>query len=194
MDHKRFSFKAHLEMAHEAWNALLTKEDLAIDATCGNGWDTLFLANRASKVYAFDVQGEAIAKTRQRAQDLDNIVYFQRCHSSFPPEIAAESIKLIVYNLGYLPGGDKSLTTKTESTLQSLNQALVLLQPGGMISVTCYPGHPEGEIEEEKILAWAAALDPALWRFSHQRFNRAKAPSWLSISRIEGGSQPYMSK
>ncbi len=184
MHSNNFSFKPHLEMAHQTWSALLTKEDFAIDATCGNGHDTVQLARLAHAVHAFDVQSEAIIKAKRQLQEhkLDNVIFYQRCHSSFPSEIAPCSIKLIVYNLGYLPGGDKSITTETSSTLESLNQALPLLKPGGMISVTCYPGHDEGQKEEENILAWAENLDPLLWRCSHHRWiNRHRSPSLLLI-------------
>lgn len=187
MNNSHFTFKPHLETAHQTWSALLSKEDLVIDATCGKGYDTIQLAKLAHLVHALDIQEEAIEKTKQKAQELhlENIHYHQRCHSSFPSEISPGSIKLVVYNLGYLPGGDKEITTMTSTTLQSLNQACTLLKQSGMISIMCYPGHQEGKKEEGEILEWATNLDQALWRCCHHRWiNKEKSPSLLFITKI----------
>src|SRR6185436_10014836 len=90
-----------------------------------------------------------------------NITFLHQCHTQLPQD---EKVKLIVYNLGYLPGGNKSLTTLTSTTLTSLNTAYALLAPGGALSITCYPGHPEGAREEAAIHSWALQFgDSATW-------------------------------
>lgn len=188
-------FQSHLDLAHSYWSQITQIGDTVIDATCGNGYDTLKLCQLVlsadkGKVYAFDIQEQAIESARQMIQNqllpeqMVQVEFQQRCHSTFPVSIPPESIKLIVYNLGYLPGGNKTETTQTETTLQSLRQAQELLQPGGLISVTCYPGHPEGAREEEAILQNISQLSPQEWSCCHHVWlNRRQAPSLLIIQK-----------
>ena len=190
------SYQSHLETAHGIWRNIVLPGDIVIDATCGNGHDTLFLANlllQNGTLYALDIQPEAIAKSRQSIEEAFSkevcarIKFVEGCHSKFPSEIQSGSVKLIVYNLGYLPGGDKALTTQLQTTLESVTSALELLTTGGMISITCYPGHDEGMIEEKALVEFAAKLDSKTWICSHQRWiNRQRAPSLLLISRRKG--------
>lgn len=137
----------HIALAHSLWQELLQPADTAIDATCGNGNDTLFLAPLVEKLYAIDIQEEAIAKAKAKCAGYTNITFIHGSHAHLPHCSPA----LIVYNLGYLPGGDKTLTTLTSTTLQSLESAKAL-QPK-MISITLYPGHPEGLIESETLIS-----------------------------------------
>lgn len=151
--------KVHLELAHNYWREIVTPEDVVIDATCGNGHDTAALARMSKLVYALDVQKTAIEKTRARlkSEGLENVVYIEGCHSNFP--LIQEPVKLIVYNLGYLPGGDKGITTMETTTLASLAKACELVAPSGMISIMCYPGHEEGAREEGGVMEWVKGLD-----------------------------------
>lgn len=184
--------QSHLKMAHAYWEAIIKPQDVVIDATAGNGHDTLFMAKLAKEgcVYAFDIQVEALEKTRIRLknnlseQQFLRIKLIQGCHSQFPEEIRPKSVKLIAYNLGYLPGGNKNNTTLTKTTLKSIENGLALIQVQGVISITCYPGHPEGKIEESAILDFASQLDRSQWNCSHHRWiNRKNSPSLLFISR-----------
>lgn len=192
------SFKSHLKLAHEYWHSYLQKGDIAIDATCGNGHDSLILANlilteETGKLYAIDIHPHAIKLTKELLEkniekDLrDRIEIVEGCHSTFPSEILPESVRLIVYNLGYLPGlGNKSHTTLVETTLESINKGMILLRPGGLLSITCYPGHPEGANEENHIVSFAKALDKKCWSCCyHQWINRPKSPSLLLIQKNE---------
>lgn len=180
-------FQSHLDLAHRYWSALLSPEDIAIDATCGNGHDAVFLASLGVKLYALDIQKEALDEARRKMEAMgvsSRVSLIKGCHSRFPEEIAPGSVKLIVYNLGYLPGGDKSVTTEVPTTLKSVQRAAELLTPGGVISITCYPGHPEGKNEEEQLLLFAQALDPKRWSCCrHQWVNRKNSPSLLLIQR-----------
>jgi len=189
-------FQTPIDLAHDYWQRLLHPGDYVIDATCGNGHDTLFLANLVLKkdtngqLLAMDTQAEAIQNTQQLLQDnlaknmLDRVSFFNGCHSTFPSQIEKESITLIVYNLGYLPGGNKELTTTSSTTLQSLQAALPLIVPGGAISITCYPGHPAGKVEETEILSFTNSLSPLEWSCCYHRWiNRNQAPSLILIQR-----------
>lgn len=188
-------FQSHIDLAHHYWAQIITKGDHVIDATCGNGHDTLKLALLAldkdkGHLWAFDIQALALENTRKNISEnlphetLKKIHLCCQSHENFPSEITSNSIKLIVYNLGYLPGGDKSITTALKSTLKSLERAKELIVPGGAISITCYPGHSEGEKEQEKILELVGDWAPQTWCCTHQQWlNRRKAPSLLLIQK-----------
>lgn len=173
-------YSPHLTLARNYWQAHLKPNDVAIDATCGNGHDTLFLSELCH-VIGLDIQPEAIEKTGALAPKaiLHRLSHSQidRIPLPYPP-------RLIVYNLGYLPGGNKSITTKTESTLESVKKGLEILALDGALSITCYPGHEEGFREEEAVLDWAATLPPN--RFSvcyHKWLNRPRSPTLLWIEQ-----------
>lgn len=188
--------RSHLELAQTYWKALVQPGDIVIDATAGNGYDTLFLAKQVlcgktqPHLFVLDIQPEALESTQQRLKEnfpqehLKGVCWLQHCHSSLPAAIPTGQVKLIVYNLGYLPGGNKNLTTMCDTTLTSLECALPLISPGGMISVTCYPGHAEGKQEEQKVLEFASKLSPFVWTSCHHQWlNRKAAPSLLILQR-----------
>jgi ubiquinone/menaquinone biosynthesis C-methylase UbiE len=178
----------HLNFAHELWSQTVVPGDLVIDATCGNGHDTLFLAkialtSTAGTVYSIDIQPQAIESARKLLHD-ERVHFIEGSHETFPAEISPESVSLIVYNLGYLPGGDKKKTTMTETTLKSLQEAQKLIKKEGMISITCYPGHEEGKREEEMLLEYCSQLKPWHWTCCHHRWiNRSSAPSLLILTK-----------
>ncbi|MBS4168805.1 class I SAM-dependent methyltransferase [Parachlamydia sp. AcF125] len=187
-------FQSHLDVAHHYWKKLVQPGDTVIDATCGNGHDTLVLAklvlnSPSGKVIGMDVQSQAIKNTQERlakefsANQMQRIHLHCACHSTFPVQ-APHVVKLIVYNLGYLPNGDKSLTTCVNTTLLSLQAALSIITPGGAISLTCYPGHAEGKREEQAILSFVRGLQPQEWSCSYQTWiNRHQAPGLLFIQK-----------
>ena len=137
----------------------------AVDATMGNGQDTLWLCQKvgeAGRVYAFDVQPEAVARTRQRLEDAGvahraelNCLGHERM-----AEVVPGPVDVVMFNLGWLPGAAHAVTTRTETTLLAVNAALGLLKPDGLLTVCVYPGHPEGTRELEALTHWAEALDP----------------------------------
>lgn len=179
-------YQNHLDFAHRLWNVLIKRNACVIDATCGNGHDTLFLARLLDEVgggtlHSIDIQEKAIILARQKLSDArisSPIHWHCKSHENFPPFIEDQSVDLIVYNLGYLPGGDKTLTTQTESTLQSIHNGLQLLKPGGCISVTAYPGHPEGKEEEAALRKLFQDLSPKQYCITHTKFlNRKLSPS-----------------
>ncbi len=155
-----------VEIARDRVKQHLVAGDTVIDATTGNGHDTLWLAQSVGPtgtVYAFDIQNSAIEIARERLANENapaQIVFLNTCHShiakSLPSEISA---KAIVFNLGYLPEGDKSIITKADTTISALNQCLTILQPKGIISIVIYPGHQGGSTESNGVLNWAQSLD-----------------------------------
>jgi SAM-dependent methyltransferase len=180
-------WRSHLDVCHDIWSKLLKPSDIAIDATCGKGHDTAILAKLCyqGKVWAFDNQKQAIDKTQNQLTQmglLANTAVTLHSHETFPPDIAPESVKLIVYNLGYLPGGNKAHTTMSQITLQSVHNAMPLIMQGGAISITLYPGHAEGKREQNTLVQMASDLDPSLWQVGYlQWINRKNAPAIMCI-------------
>ena len=190
---KYLLLKSHLDLARSYYCDLLEDNDVIIDATCGNGHDTLYLAQTCptATIYALDILPIAIELTKAHLQEnlpqerLKNIHLVNSCHSNFPEVIPPSSVKLIVYNLGYLPGfGNKKLTTMVKTTVNSLQKALTLIKKGGAISVSLYPGHEEGKNESDALIEMSKDLDPKHWNVCHHQWiNRQKAPSLLFIQK-----------
>ena len=161
--------------------------DTVVDATAGNGNDTLFLAERigsAGQVYAFDIQGEALAVTEERLKqsNLTTMVTLIRAGHEELTKHVSGPVSVIMYNLGYLPGGNKQITTDYSSTVASLEQALALLKPGGIITIVLYPGHDAGRIEKEKLLAFCEAVPSSEYAVLYSRLvNQANDPPELII-------------
>ena len=199
MMHRNFPiFQSHLDLAHSYWEKLLKEGDWAIDATCGNGNDTLKLAKillkngnkKQSGIIGIDLQEEAILKTKSLLQShLSNdensyIHLFHQSHIDFPSPAKENPIRLIVYNLGYLPGGNKQMTTMTQCSLESVKQALDLVIPGGAVCITCYPGHEEGNREERALLNEVSKLSSLTWNVCYHTFpNRRLSASLLLIQK-----------
>lgn len=158
------------ELARHLVREVLRQGDLAIDATAGNGHDALFLAQcvgHHGRVLAFDVQAEAIAATRARlahAGSLQQACIHHASHEHMAEFASPDSTRAIMFNLGYLPGGDHSLTTTPAATLAALEAAATCLMPGGLLSIVCYPGHPGGDDEAASVENWLAARTSAGWR------------------------------
>jgi predicted methyltransferase len=171
--------KSHLDVAKDHVAEALRPGDRAVDATAGNGHDTAFLAEAvgtAGGVWAFDVQPQALDATRRRLEAngvADRVTLVQRGHErmreALPPE-AVEGVRAVMFNLGYLPGSDKTCTTEPETTLPALDAAAALLAEGGVLTVVCYPGHPGGAEETAAVRRWAEQLAPERFGVFGYRF------------------------
>ena len=151
--------------AEELHAQVLEEGDRAIDATMGNGYDTLRLCSLVGEtgmVYAFDVQPEAIESTRAKLEDAGVSKRARLILSGHQnvKEYIREEVQLAVFNLGWLPGIEHAIRTRSETTLQAVNACLDLLTPGGVLTICIYPGHEEGKEELRDLLAWAEGLDP----------------------------------
>ncbi len=139
----------------------LTKDMISVDMTVGNGNDSEFLLKHNIKyLYGFDIQKTAILITEKRLKDqgIYNFSLYQDNHK-FLKNYIKEEIDLFVYNLGYLPKGDKKITTNGSDVIESLKNALQLLKRGGMVWITFYPGHSAGLKESIIILEFLENLD-----------------------------------
>jgi len=140
----------------------ISPTDYCIDATCGNGFDTVFLAQHAAHVFAVDIQQQAIEHTTKLLDEhhLTNVTLVHSSHANLSDIIPKENpIQAIMYNLGYLPKGDHTIVTTPESTLQSLKDAIQLLAPNGLISIILYVGHEGGLEEALAVEAFCKTLD-----------------------------------
>lgn len=178
--------KPHIQLAHTFWKQLVHMDDTVVDATCGNGYDSHVLAKLGvGKLFCFDIQERAIVITKTRLEGyLERVTFVHGSHSTLKEALQGLQPKLIVYNLGYLPGGDKSLTTELASTIESLHSAIECIAPGGAISITCYPGHKEGKIEEAAVVRFCQDLAPKEWTVSsHSWLNRSNHPHLIFIQK-----------
>ncbi len=159
------------QQAHKLLSPLIYNGDCVIDATCGNGYDCLFLARQVAPlgwVYGFDIQESAIIATQQRIEQAGlgaNTQLIHAGHQFMRDHIATKNkghIKAIMFNLGYLPGSDKKIITRSDTTLVALNSAVSLLAPSGIITILAYPGHEGGEQETIRIKNWCQQVDSTL--------------------------------
>ena len=159
-------------LAQEILRPMIGLGDLVIDATTGNGHDTVFLAQcvgETGKVLAIDIQEAALisAKSRVEAAGLSGRVeFFQESHAKMEARARAESVAVVMFNLGYLPGESHEVTTESAGTLIALDAAARLLRPGGVLSIICYPGHPAGSIEAVAVENWFAGRTADGWRIA----------------------------
>jgi SAM-dependent methyltransferase len=175
-------------IAHDIIKRYLKNFDAAVDTTLGNGHDTDFLSNNFKKVFSFDIQNSAVENYRVKARD--NVILLNSSHENLRAFIDCK-VDCIMYNLGFLPGGDKSITTVANSTLASLQEALTLLNPGGIISIAIYTGHEEGKREETMILDFVKVLSKRDYGvLLHSFANRINSPMLVIIEKMSNILRP----
>lgn len=169
-------------IAHEIIKNNCCSYEIAVDATLGNGHDTDFLSEQFKKVICFEIQKTAIDNYNKNKKNNVNIICDS--HENLLNYIEVK-VDCVMYNLGFLPGGDKNITTHAETTIKSMEQALILLKPGGIISMALYVGHEEGEREKNAILQFASELPKNEYGVMlHSYINRNnKAPMLLIIEK-----------
>lgn len=171
----------------------VTPGSTVIDATCGNGHDTLALAQmNPAKLYAFDIQEDAISATTALLEangyhkSITDGRFILRCaaHEEMD-EYVASPVSAVLFNLGYLPGGDKEITTKAASTLKAVQAAMELLETDGVICITMYSGHASGKEEKAALLDFAETLDAKQWHTAYISMPNQKhhPPEILLITR-----------
>jgi len=154
---------------------------VVVDATAGNGHDTKFLANLVGKkgeVYAFDIQQEALDNTADLLE-INSLAKQCKLINSDHAEIdkyIEEDLDSVIFNLGYLPGGNKEIITKSESTITALKKSLELLKVTGLIILVIYSGHQGGEKEKESILDYSSNLDYKKYNVLNYKFLNQPGP------------------
>jgi len=170
------------ELAHEGWSDLLQKGGYLVDATAGNGYDTVFLARLAGPrgfVLAIDIQQAAIERTRDRLQMsglADRVRLLAADHSRLGEILSAKSMPapdFICFNLGYLPHGDHQIRTHADSTRTACEGAARVLSASGCLSLIAYRGHEGAMQETQTLIDWIASLPP----------------HWQCLRHVETGSR-----
>lgn len=168
------------ELAHKL---ILDKEFIktTVDMTCGRGNDTLFLAKISEKVFAFDIQKEAIDSTRKilEENEIKNVTLINDDHKNISSYIK-EPIDVFLYNLGYLPQGNKTIKTEAKSTIASLKEALLLLNHQGLILLVMY-SHNQEEIELIMELVKTLSIDYDC--INYRVLNRENCPQIVTIKK-----------
>ena len=175
---REYTLRSARFLAADCLRRFLLPGDSAIDATMGNGHDTQLLCELVGengRVYAFDIQEQALQNTRQRLEEaglLPRAALFHTGHEHMA-EYVKNPVQAVMFNLGWLPGGDKSITTRWETTRSAIGQALDLLAPEGICVLCVYPGHAEGSNELTQITEMMSALRPQEYNVLHHRFINA---------------------
>lgn len=184
------------QFAHERLTRILRPGDLAVDATVGNGHDTLHLADQVGsggRVIGFDIQADAIQSTSRRLQQAglsERVVLRHSGHqhlSSIVTDVeGSRRPTAITFNLGYLPGGDKGVTTLPETTCAGIEQALEMLSSGGTLSILAYRGHPGGQTETAAVESLLQRMNPTRYQLTKETApdNPNKSPVLFLVTRL----------
>jgi SAM-dependent methyltransferase len=159
-------------LSHLLLRRFIQPGNRVVDATCGNGKDTLLLAELVGTdghVYAFDIQQEALDRTAGRLAEQGRAQQVSLLHVGHEQvlEQVKAPLQAVVFNLGWLPGAPREIATCTATTLTALQAALQLLAPAGLLLITCYPGHAGGDEEAAAVLKWCSGLSSRsyfVWR------------------------------
>lgn len=181
------------ELAQALLQAAIQAGDTVIDATAGHGQDTVFLAEcvgPGGRVLAFDVQPQAIRSARAKVAAAGlaaRVTFHHASHARMAEHAASGSVAAVMFNLGYLPGDDHQVTTTAPETLAALAVAADLLQPGGALSVVCYPGHPAGAAETVAVEAWLGTMAARGWKIvKYSLLGTLRPAPLLLVARTAG--------
>lgn len=171
---------------------IINKDDTVIDATMGNGYDTIYLGNLVGengKVYAFDVQEEALKSTRKKVEkeNMNNRIELILDGHENLDKYVNEKVACVVFNLGYLPRAKHQIITKPDTTLEAIKKSLNLLKPNGVISIAIYTGHDGGMEEKSYISEYLNSLDQNEFNVLHMEFtNQINNPPELILIEKKG--------
>ena len=177
---ERFVLRNARHLAAEYMMATIRSGDVVVDATMGNGKDTLFLCELVGEnghVYAFDVQAEAVERTRERVKEAGfepRTTLLLAGHETMAEHIQSP-VQAVMFNLGWLPGAQHIVTTQTETTLKAVSAALELIAPGGVVTVCVYPGHEEGTRELEALKTYVSQLSVRTFNVLYHCFVNASS-------------------
>lgn len=132
-------------------------KNIAIDATCGNGHDTLFLTSIFNDIYAFDIQKLAIKRTSKRLEGINNVKLINDDFNNINKYV--EKADLIIFNLGFLPGSDRKVKTQDYSSDEAIIKAYNLLNENGLLIIASYRAHEGGMDEYNRIIEKIKSLN-----------------------------------
>lgn len=152
-----------LNVSHEVIRTFVRKGDICIDATAGRGFDTIFLAElvgECGKVYAFDIQQEAIDSTNLLVQSkgIGNVTTILDSHTNMDSYIDG-GVSCITFNFGWLPKGNHKICTRPDTSIIAIDKGLELLKDNGIMSLCIYYGKDTGFAERDAILEHLTTID-----------------------------------
>ena len=170
-------------LAKDLLGKIIRDGDTVIDATAGNGHDTLFLARcvgESGAVLPFDIQPQALQAAASRIHEAGfskRVRFVNESHALLADHLTDNPVSCVMFNLGYLPRGDHAETTAGADTLAALDAAARVLTSGGVLSVVCYPGHDGGAEEADAVTRWMERLPESGWRLARYQAIGTRKPS-----------------
>lgn len=165
-------------------SSLLRDGDAAVDATVGNGNDTLKLSRAvglSGRVYGFDIQQTAIDSAKTQPYPYGNVSFFNASHSHMDMYVK-EPVRMVIFNLGYLPGGDHTIATKSETTIPAIEKAMSLILPGGAVVLVIYSGGDTGFDESDTVMQYLREIDYKKYNvLFFDYINRPKNPPTVCV-------------
>ncbi len=180
--------KNAVELSHFYLKQFVKDGSFVVDATCGNGGDTVFLAELVGKnglVFGFDIQQDAINNTKTRLENadlVDRVQLFLDGHENMEEYLTGRTVDAFVFNLGYLPKGDHTLHTKSDTTILAIQTAVKHLKKEGIIAVSIYHGGDSGYEERDSVLSYLETLDKHAYNvIIHHYSNKPNDPPILAL-------------
>ena len=170
---------------------IINKGDVVVDATMGNGYDTVFLSKlvgESGKVYSFDIQELALKSTSEKLEkeSIKNVELILDGHENILNYVK-EKISCVIFNLGYLPKGDHSIITKPNTTIKAINNSLNILKENGIVSICIYSGHVGGNEEKEEVYNFVRKINQNDFNVLHTKFiNQINNPPELILIEKKG--------
>ncbi len=168
-----------VEYSHFLIQKHINKGSTVIDATAGNGNDTVFLARQVGKegyVFAFDIQKKAVNNTVLKLEKYNlqkRVKVINDGHENME-QYVQEPVAGIIFNLGYLPGSDKRIITTSETTITAVKQGIKLIVEEGLIVLVIYTGHSGGKSEHDRLIKFCSKLDDSMFNVLHYHFINQK--------------------
>jgi predicted methyltransferase len=184
-----------LPFAKNLLNKAVKPGNIVVDATVGNGYDTVFLAElvgESGHVFGFDIQEKAIVVSKERLKQQclsERVTIFHSGHEhlfQLIPDIYHGKVSGAIFNLGYLPGSDKTIVTRPETTIAAIQQLLEIMTPEGIIVLVIYHGHKGGAEERDCLLAYCQQIDQHTAHvLQYQFINQQNNPAFIiAIEKI----------
>ena len=174
--------KKIVEIAHDYLLENIDDNYIGVDFTCGSGNDTKVLALNMKHVFSYDIQEAPILEAKELCKDLNNVSFYCKSHYYFDDEVF--SFDRGIFNLGYYPKGDKTITTNYNEVIETIEKALKILNSNGRLIIVCYPGFETGYIESIKIEEYVQGLSSKKYDvFKFKLMNRKNAPYIIGIDK-----------
>lgn len=186
--------KGIIDYSHHLLEQTIKLGEVVVDATCGNGHDTLLLSKIVGKhgqVFAFDIQEAAIQNSQKLMAEnkRTNVTFIHDSHAKVKKYLQENEVQTIggaIFNLGYLPRSDKKIITKGKTTIEAISSLLPFLKKEGLIVVVIYHGHEGGPEEKEMVLEYTKRLNQEKYRVLRYGFINQKnnPPFIVAIQKI----------